>query len=211
MTNLVRLLVWGAYDAEGALAGAFRVTEDMTYADSSDDVFALDAFPEVGIVHPLHLDEETRASWGELLSDYEIAPPFPQLGRTVLALEPEERSQQEIRRFEKIQLPPLTVVFTLEKLGWQRGIPEDAGVFYSHSKPFYGAGVTAVVEYDEGVPVGYMDGWQDIAMNRCYFLPEIWNPKIYPEHKVRVPLGEVDPVVISEVLADLTLIASKAK
>jgi hypothetical protein len=34
---------------------------------------------------------------------------------------------------------------------------------------------------------------------------------MYPNHKNAVPLGVVDDVVISEVLGDLTLVASKGK
>jgi len=210
MTNLVRLLVWGGYDEGGALAGTFRVTEDLTYGNSSDEEVTLDRYTEVGVVHPLHLSAEDRAAWGELFADYELVPPFTQLGRQILSLEPSERDQTELLRFAKAKVAPQTLVFTLEKLDWQRGLPEDGGVFYSHSKPFYGANVTAIVQY-EGVPVGYMEGWDDQSIEKCYFIPGIWKPDWYADHKNQIPLGEVDPVVISEVLGDLSGIAAKAK
>lgn len=38
---------------------------------------------------------------------------------------------------------------TLEKLSWDRGIPEDGGVFFEHTKPFYGAGIHCYY-YDKG-------------------------------------------------------------
>jgi predicted DNA-binding WGR domain protein len=210
MVNLVRLLVWGAYDAQGKLTGTFRVTEDQSYADATDETVELAGAASVGIVHPLHLEEGERAAWGELFSDYELVPPFTQLGRALYDLEPGEGEAKEITRFKDIPLPPQTLVFTLEKLGWARGVPQDAGIFYEHSKPFYGANVTAVVQYD-GVPVGYYEGWDDQKMERCFFVPGIYTPEMYPEHKQALPLGEVDPVVISEVLNDLTSIAAKGK
>ena len=94
---------------------------------------------------------------------------------------------------------------------WVRGIPQDAGIFYEHTKPFYGANVTAVVEYENGVPVGYMEGWDDQRITRCFFVPGIYKPQMYPEHKDALNLGEVDRIAVSEALKDLTLIASKGK
>jgi hypothetical protein len=210
MTNLVRLLVWGGYDEQGALSGTFRVTEDLTYGSSADEEASLDGYVEVGVVHPFHLSAKERAAWGELFADYELTPPFTQLGRPILQLELSERDQTELKRFANAKVAPQTLVFTLEKLDWQRGLPEDGGVFYSHSKPFYGANITAVVQY-EGVPVGYMEGWDDQSIEKCFFIPGIWKPDWYTDHKNLIPLGEVDPVVISEVLSDLSGIAAKAK
>ena len=51
------------------------------------------AWPRSGVVHPLHLTDEQRSAWGEIFGDYEIIPPFPQLGRAVHRLEPGEESR----------------------------------------------------------------------------------------------------------------------
>jgi predicted DNA-binding WGR domain protein len=210
MRHLVRMLVWGVYDTAGALAGTFRVTEDEAYADERDEAFVLAPDAKVGVVHALALSPDRRAAWGELLGDYEIVPPFAQLGRPVHALEPAERGAKEIVRFKSVAIPATALVFTLEKLGWERGIPQDGGVFFEHSKPFPGADVTAVVVYD-GVPVGYMEGWDDQHLERCFFVSGIYSPEMYPEHKNAVTLAGVDDVAISEVLADLIFVASKGK
>jgi hypothetical protein len=211
MTNLVCLLVWGGYDSEGQLIRTFRVTEDRTYADADDETIELEGIAEVGIIHPLHLSETERSLWGELLSDYEIVPPFLQLGRTIYSLKSEEATAKEITRFADIKIPAVSLVGTLEKLGWARGIPEDGGVFHEHSKPFYGANITAVVQYDDGVPVGYMVDWNDQTIECCFFVRGIYTAQMYPAHQNAVPLGELDPVVISEVLSDLNALAAKGK
>ena len=70
--------------------------------------------------------------------------------------------------------------------------------------------MTAVVEYD-GVPIGYMEGWEDQAINACYFFKGIRNHRDYPDRKNAMRLGDVDAVVISEVLRDLKAIAHKAE
>src|SRR3989442_628299 len=145
---------------------------------------------EVEIIHPLHLGEEERARWGELLSDYEIAPPFPQLGRPIYRLEPGEGVQTEITRFEHVKLPAISLVGTLERLGWTRAISQDHGWFYEHSKPFYGSEVTAIVQY-EGVMVGEVVTSEDQRIEHCFFLPGIYTPLVYHQHQERVPLGQV--------------------
>lgn len=210
MTNLVRLLVWVGLDAGGKQITTFRVTEEQEYADVDDGPASLDGVASAAIAHPLHLTDEQKSRWGELLGDYEIIPPFPQLGRETYGLEKGEADQDQITRFAGIELPAVSLVGTLDRLGWNRGIPEDGGVFHEHSKPFYGAGVTAIVQYP-GVPIGYMEGWEDQTIERCFFLPGTYMPRDYPDHKRRVKLGKVDPVVISEVLRDLTALASKGK
>jgi len=211
MTHLVRLVVWGCYDSAGKLTAAFRVTEDQSYADVNDETFTLAPGSQLGIVHPLHIAEEERVAWGQLFSDYEIISPFPQLGRPVYRLEKGEADQKEITRFRDIKIPAITVVGTLDKLGWERAIPADAGGFSEHSKPFYGSNVTAIVSYEEGVAVGWITDAPDQRLTSCFFLPGIYTPKMYPDHKKSLPLSEVHEVVISEVLTDLSSIAAKGK
>ena len=210
MTNLVRLLIWGGLDAEGRLATTFRVTEEQEYADMNDEPVRLDEIAAVRIVHPLQLDDRQKSRWGEVLGDYEIIPPFSQLGRETYALEKGEEDRTEITRFAAVELPAVSLVGTLDRFGWTRGVPQDAGIFYEHSKPFFSASVTAIVQYP-GVPIGYMEGWEDQKIERCFFIPGVYKANIYPDHKRTVRLGEVDPVVISEVLRDLTVVASKGK
>jgi hypothetical protein len=209
MVNLARMLLWGGYDRSGRLECTFRVTEDQTYADVEDEEVALTGIAEIGILHPLHLSDDLKSAWGELLSDYELVPPFPQLGREVYRLLETELGETEITRFADDKVPAVSLVGTLDRQGWTRGIPEDAGMFYEHSKPFHGANVTAIAQY-YGVPIGYMQGWEDQSIERCFFVPGIYRPEMYRRHENKVPLGKVDPVVISEVLRDLMMIASKS-
>ncbi len=91
-------------------------------------------------------------------SDYEIIPPFEQLGRPVFTLEPGEEKGSEI---------------TLERLAWQRGGVGDGGGYWEHSKPFYGAGVTAVVEYEPGGPAGGLEYWEDQTITGCFFMADL--------------------------------------
>jgi predicted DNA-binding WGR domain protein len=211
MTHLARALVWGVYDATGTLTATFRVTEDQSYADRTDDTFDLPPDATVAIVHPLHLAPGERAAWGEILSDYEIVQPFAQLGRPIHRLEEYELSQMEITRFNNLTLAAATLVFGLDKLGWIRDAPADGGGFSGHSKPFYQANVTAVVQYHEGVAVGWIVDSDDQHIEYVAFVPGIQDSGWWPQHKDRLPLSEIDSLVISEVLNDMMTIAAKAK
>jgi predicted DNA-binding WGR domain protein len=208
MYHLVRLLLWGGYDERGQLVSTFRVTEEHDYADVEESPYRLEGIAKAGIVHPLHLSDEQRTAWGEIFGDYEIIPPFPQLGRRAHRLEPGREKDTDLLKGRKIKVPALTLVGILERHAWNRGIPEDNGIFHEHTKPFEGAGITAVLQYP-GIPVGYMEGWEDQELARCFFVPRLYTPRIYPEHKDAMPLGAVDPVVLSEVLGILGVLESK--
>ena len=208
MINLVRRLLWGGYDKSGKLQRGFRVTEEQEYADISDSAMSLDGLCEVGIVHPLHLSDEERAQWGEVFGDYEIIPPFPQLGRRVNRLLPEELMATEITRFNGPKINPMALVGILDKLGWSRGPAQDAGIVHFHTKDFPSAGVFAILEYAKGVPMGYIEGWDEQTLERGYFIPVSaaggWNRREWA-----LPLGQIDPVVMSEVLGAMAVLASK--
>ncbi len=210
MINLVRLVLWGGYDAKGRLVSSFRVTEERDYADIQESSYRLDGIATVGVVHPLHLTDKQRSAWGEIFSDYEIIPPFSQLGRTVHRLEPGQETDRDLIKGRTITIPSVTLVGILERHGWNRGIPTDAGIFREHSKPFEGANVTAVIEYP-GISVGSMLDWDDQTLDKCFFVPDVYTPTSYPDHRDVLPLGAVDPVVISEVLGTLGAIASKGR
>ena len=118
------------------------------------------------------------------------------------------KSQAEILRNKGIKVPSITLVGILDKHGWNRGNAEDNGIFDEHSKPFEGANVTAVIQYD-GIIIGDMLESEDQEVQKCFFVPGLFPPKMYPDHKNAIPLGQVDPVVISEVLGTLTAIAPR--
>jgi predicted DNA-binding WGR domain protein len=210
MTHLVQRVLWAACDASGKAVKVFRVTEEQELADSGDESLSLSGFASVSVIHPLNCPDDEKRRFGELFSDYEILQPFPQLSREIYRLEGDEINQSEIKRFGGKKIPAVSVAGTLDRLGWVRGIPADAGYISEHSKPFYGAAVTAVVEYETGFCVGYLQDSEDMEIDRVVFIPGIAGPEMYREIKDAIPLKDIDPVVISEVLADLTLVASKA-
>lgn len=209
MINLARLLLWGSY-VDDTLTATFRLTEDQTYADAEDNPLTLDPQAQVGVVHPLALEAALKAQWGQVWGDYELVPPFPQLGRDTHTLEPDELETQTITRFAHLKVPAPTLVGTLEKQGWVRGPASDGGVFYQHAKYFPAANITAIVQYS-GVPMQMVNDWEDQTLEACAFYQGHQRASDYLLHKEGLLLGQVNPLVVSEVLRDLLMIAGKAK
>ncbi|MBA2671853.1 MAG: DUF4132 domain-containing protein, partial [Gemmatimonadetes bacterium] len=217
MSLPARLLVWGAWDAAGQPVGTFRITEDGTLGNSSDEPFDLSrTAAQVGIIHPLHLTPDDARAWGELFSDYAIVPPFPQIGRETHALEPGEEMKTEITRFDKLSIPPMALWGTFASHGWWRGIPQDAGAVLDHIKQFHSANITVVADH-EPIYISSPQEGEEGPISQVLFYSGIRRPDDIPHWSVGakpdelIALGKVDPVVLSEVLRDLYTIASKAK
>jgi len=213
MTHLVQKLVWGSFDSKGTLKTLFRVTEEKDFASVEDEEILLEKSHQVGLVHPLELTENQKSTWGEVLSDYEIVSPFPQLAREVYSLEKTSAKSKNLDGFEDIKLAAPTMVFTLEKLSWTRGEALDAGCFDEHSKQFPAANVTAVIRYEGVAAMGYIDPDETLEILEVYFCSGLREPSGYADDQgeKKMTLKDVSPVVVSEVIADLQFLRSKIK
>ncbi|WP_437193293.1 DUF4132 domain-containing protein [Planctomicrobium sp. SH527] len=169
ITHLAQKLIWAGYDAKGQRTTTFRITEEQDYADSADHSVSLEKVEMVGLVHSLEMAAAEREQWGQVLGDYEILSPFPQLGRPTYGLEADEEKRCDIQRFNTMSLPAPTLVFGLEKMGWTRGLAMDGGGFDEHSKQFPGANVTAVCSYSGTVGMGYIDPNENLEIEGVYF------------------------------------------
>lgn len=209
--HLTRQLVWGAFDERGRRLTTFRVTETRDYADSADHAVSLAGAATIGLLHPLEMSPEERAVWGEALSDYNVASPFPQLGRAVHALAPGEAKLDDLKRFHGLRLVAPALVFTLERLGWTRGLVLGGGCFDEHSKQFPAADATAIISYDGVASAGHINPNHTLTINSVRFVSGMRPPSECgwgAKHKLT--LGRVPPIVVSEVLADLEVLKSKS-
>ncbi|MBS0206746.1 MAG: DUF4132 domain-containing protein [Planctomycetes bacterium] len=214
MRHLTRWLLWSGWTQQGKPAGTFRITEERDAADVDDRPVDLTRFHSIGLVHPLHLTEQEKSRWGEVFADYEIFPPFAQLGRPVYRLEPKDAKERDLAgRFSGSRFPAIGLVGTLERLGWTRGPAQDNGVFREHYKHFRTFDLTACVTYDDGIAYGMMTDERDQEITGCLFVRGLHKPRGWPRYKPddKLPLGKVDPVVVSETLADIKQIRPTEK
>jgi hypothetical protein len=198
--HLVRRLVWVSTPAgEGARGTPFRVAEDRTFADAGDDAFSVADGATVRLAHPLTLGEDGVSVWSEVFADHEILQPFAQLGRAVHRLTPQEEAADHLGRFEGLTVPT-TKMLGLTKRGWRRGSPEDNGVENEISKKL-ADNLYLVIDLDGGIAIGAIDeipeqGLQAVVLHTR---PE----RRWTREDSGLRFGDLDPVVASELLADL--------
>ncbi|MFF1930037.1 DUF4132 domain-containing protein [Streptomyces sp. NPDC058228] len=194
--HLVRRLVWLS-ETDGVTT-AFRVAEDRTFANVEDDPFEPADGAAVRIAHPMALGEELD-DWSEVFADYEILQPFPQLGRAVFRLADEDAHGYRLTRFEGLKVPTGKVL-GLERRGWERGVPQDAGVERWISKQL-ADNVCLVIALDSGIAVGVVDMFPDQTLETVW-LDDQPNDH-YPLRTYPLRFADLDPVTVSELLADL--------
>jgi hypothetical protein len=200
MTHLAQRLIWGGFDAQGQLLETFRVAEDHTYSNDRDDALGLQTFTTVGMVHPLYLTPDQQANWGQILSDYEIIPPFAQMSREIFTVKPEELTHQHLQHPQFVNYPILA-----QRPGWHRNSPwdnYDGGGGWTCWKHFPRANITAIVsdQSDQTNLYGFMSGLEGKFS---------WFPGSSDHRWLRC--DQVPPLIISEVLRDLHLMAFKSK
>lgn len=197
LIHLVRRLIWGVYTEDGARYGAFRVAEDSSFADVQDNAFTLPNEAYVGIVHPLELSDSEKASFGQILGDYNIVQPFPQIGRDTYAPTSKEIETSIIERRKK-EFAPLGKFLGLVEKGWRKGPPQDAGWIWEMEKALAG-GFEATLDLPTGIAA-------DMQMTE----PKQEIGIIYVAHKTRgkISLKEVPAVVFSELVRDLVQLGS---
>lgn len=183
MIHLVRRLVWGVYEGD-TLKMAFRVAEDRSLADIQDNVLVLAEDASIGLVHRLEIDDARVTAWTGIFGDYELLPPFEQLGRQVFHSEASANSEDLVRESFKTKTGK---VLALEKRGWRKGENEQ-GSIESYIKPL-SKGVYAELPIDGGIYLGYMDGTP----------PEQGITRLRLRGST---VGQLNPVLISELLRD---------
>ena len=222
--HLVRRLVWGVYampvetqgegaDAEtrvasygGVMQACFRVAEDGEFTTADDDPFTLPEGEQyrIGLPHALELPADQAAAFGQLLADYELLQPFPQLGRDTYALSDAERAAKELLRWKGVKVPTGKVM-GLANIGWRRGPAQDGGGIWTYDKRVDTAR-TIELTLDPGIIVGMVDEYPeqtlgDITLGRAFRAG--WNQK-----EDMSAFDSLDPILASELIRDMERLRS---
>jgi hypothetical protein len=221
MRHLLRGQIWGLFGPGGAGPGrvitAFRLTDEGDWADEADAPMARPgggdvegaAEMRVGLIHPVHLSERQRQIWREVLSDYAIIPPVPQLARTMFTLSERELGGTDIDRFAASPCPWMILFAVLPNMGWQQDAMSDgtSGGFESFSKPYPAAGITAVARHE-----GSLGRYGDRNVTRLFFIRGARHPTSFADFADSVRLDKIDPAIVSEAMRDINgVIAAGAK
>lgn len=192
--QIARRLVWIAGET------AFRVAEDRTFADVGDGAVTLPDQAGIGIPHPLELGG-TLAAWSAVFADYEILQPFPQLDRTVHTLTDAERADRRLERFQGVAVPA-EAVLGLERRGWRRSMPMDAGIQDCAYRELPG-GLFISIKLNPGIVIGRVDDSGDQLLEEIR-LDDRADDDYWSTGREGLPFGDLDPITTSELLAELT-------
>jgi hypothetical protein len=201
--RLLGRLILAGYDDKGKMTASFRVLEDGTFTDASDEAVELPQFAGIAIAHRVSLGDEASKAWKTHIEDYEVKPLFEQLDRPVLAGDKPNAKSIDDRMGWMID--NLTLRSAAEALGYVRGPVEDGAGFHTYEKSFGDCGFAAVVEF-----TGSYIGETDRVMKA---LQEMRFARILPGGKVtyggETTLSKVPPILLSETWNDLRAIAGK--
>jgi len=196
VVHVVRRLVWGVYDDAERLLATFRVAEDGSLADASDDTFVLPEGARVGVVHALELPQDAAARWGQVFGDYEILQPFRQLGRETFRIVEAEAGEKALKRVEGIKVPTGKVL-GLEQRGWRRGPAQDGGCSWWYERPLPG-NLEAHLSLEPGIIAGMALEFSEQTLRTV----TLERPGTWSEGGV-LTFGALDPVLFSEIVRDL--------
>jgi hypothetical protein len=195
MVSFTRRLVWGVYD-DDELVTAFRTAEDRTLLTKDGDM-KLTGDERIGLVHPLHLSDADRATWGESLADYEIIQPFPQIGRPIHRVEDAEKTDTAVKRYATSQFKSGVLRDVLVRGGWER---DSAFVRMEYTRHFASDGIWAIATMDPGVQAGMATYDEyDQTITTIDFRAK----KGGGMSRTPMTLGEVPAVPFSEAIRDL--------
>ncbi|MFJ8128916.1 WGR and DUF4132 domain-containing protein [Streptomyces hydrogenans] len=201
--HLARRLVWSV--ARDGAATAFRIAGGRGCVDARGALVTVDDDATVTLPHPLRFPGRTDV-WSELLADHEIVQPFPQLRREVHAATEREAAGARLTRFEGVTVP-VGRLLGLRKRGWERGIPQDAGVErWFHRR--LGPECHLVVQLEPGIAVGMLDEFPDQTLDTVRLDTRPGDHLPGRAHPLR--FADLDPVTVSELLADLTELTARS-
>ena len=203
-------LVWAIYQpgTDGkTLIHTMRPLEDRSLTEAEDEEVTLSPDAIVRLAHTCTVPAEAIAAWQTHFTDYNVTPLFPQFRPNPYLLREAQQQATEITDFEGHIIEAFKLRGLLSKRGYTRGLTEDAGWFYNYCKRFAGLGIEAVIEFsgnylpEENRPVA-------LTNLAFYEIPEEDTPG-YLYSRSKLSLGELPPVLLSEVWSELQAIAAQ--
>ncbi|WP_405117660.1 DUF4132 domain-containing protein [Paenibacillus sp. FSL H8-0317] len=192
-------LIWGTYE-DGALISTFRYMEDGTFNSVDEDEVDLPSGAQVGLIHPLELDQATLEGWTTQLEDYEIKQPFEQLNREIHQPEDEDKTKNEYDHLPESDFSPTAFPKALEKYGWIKGPAQDGGWYHEFYKEY--GDLVAELQFS-GTSITYYEGLDDITLESLHFFKPNNKQYYYYGDNKPIALGNVPGRVFSETIYDI--------
>lgn len=148
-------LIWGVYE-NGELKETFRYMEDGSFNTADEEEYSLPDGANIGLVHPIELNEDTLNTWKQQLEDYEITQSIQQLSRPVFRLPAEQAQAPSLETAAGRILSALSLSGKLQGMGWYRGSVLDGGFFHTFYREDPSIGIGVDLNFS-GIGVGCED------------------------------------------------------
>jgi hypothetical protein len=200
-------LILGRYDSCGKLLSSFRVDEDGICVDMEDRAVRFGPGEMTGVLHPVEIRADEISAWREVLDDYQILQPFPQMQRVVCRATQGELDQLSLARFAERPCNERLLWSTFHGALWDHDKPQESGEFTRFFRNFEFAGISACVRHD---PIS--EPWNDryegtddgigepVRIHEIYFVKTELPKKAWRVAGNHLPIKQVHPLVLSEAL-----------
>jgi hypothetical protein len=164
VSRIAQLLLWQTADADSQ---CLRVTEDLSFANATDESVMVAEPRRLRVAHPLRVAPEELKVWQELFADYRMVQPFQQLTRQAYRCEPSMAAETILPAPNHSPLQPGVLYGILDNDGWRLG-KSIGGRFAFSWKRFIADDVTAVISYS-GLIVGAIGKSAPQVIKHCSF------------------------------------------
>jgi hypothetical protein len=193
-------LIWDGLQPNGERIG-FRFSEDHALLTLSDDTVDPEALESVRLWHPLEWDGANQAAWAAHLMDYKLTPLIDQVSAPTHLLTEEERSAQQLDRYQGHVTAQGSFRHILKKNGFAQEATGDGGNFYGHLL-FSGARQLRVVVHHTA-----MTAWMEVDSEAAIEKVSFYDTQAQKE----LTLAEVNPRLMAWVIDILAQIAEKGE
>lgn len=200
LRHMARALVWGIFDEQQRVQSTFRPMLDGRLLDVHDEPLQPELTDAIGLVHPLHLDDETRQAWQNVLHDFEIIPSFAQLGRPVFTLPEQLEDDVDLAQsVDEIEFVMKMGANALIELGYSYAYNDQ----YLRYFPKHNISVMLYI-MESLLNPSNSPFRTNYRLVTCFFgYGKIDRSEINSQENF-IALHEVPPLIISEILYDLT-------
>lgn len=206
LAALARRVLWAGYNRHGQLQDVFCYGEGMSASNEHYATVDPYTYASIGIPHPASVALERRVVWGELMHNFQIMTPFPQLNRPVYDPTIAAPGVTKLAMFAANRLKEGSFRI-LHRKAWRSGGHtqyESTYTMYS-LRPFEGAAITAVAAIRSEVGHGYR---RTERCDECFFVDGLIQKYTPEEGHALLELQVVPPVVFSETVADWTALVN---
>ena len=193
-------MVLAVRDESGRALGVCRVSEDSSFVTHDNETLVPPEGASLSIAHGSCLGAALEARVSEHLAEYDLALLFPQLGRAIHTLDPEQPGSLRLVPPGSSSVSSFALRGRMKRLGWERGPSGDGGYVDRYVRPFVSLGLEAVLVHT-AVPQPETDAKIEIEGIEVHRLP----PPDAPLHAPRSVLfvRAVPPVLRHELWNDL--------